>query len=144
MMTKIISKRGALACLFMSLIFIGCEEHPSCKVSIDDKAPPTFTIRSYGSVYFVRILKYPVKPKTDIYPSEAGIWQLERKGIWYRDPAEIKYGIVPDGFIQKVPKDGSAPPALKEGEEYLFFAPTLAHAGGTKFKIENGKTVVVN
>ena len=142
-MKKIISICGALAFLFMSLIFIGCEEHPY-KVSVDDKVPPTFTIKTYDSVYFVRILKYPVVPETDIYPNEAGIWQIEYKGFWYQVSDEIKYGIVPDGFIQKVPKDGAAPPALKEGEEYLFFAPTSANAKGTRFKIENGKTVVLD
>jgi len=144
MMKKIISKRGALSFLFISLIFIGCDEHPYCKVSIDDKVPPTFTIKDYGEVYFVRITKYPVEPKTDISPNEAGIWQIERKGSWHYASTEFKYGTVPDGFIQKVPKDGAAPPALKEGEEYFFFAPTPADAGGTIFKIENGKTVVVH
>jgi hypothetical protein len=137
------SLRGALAFLFMSLIFIGCEEHPY-KVSVDDKVPPTFTIKTYDRVYFVRLLKYPVTTETDIYPNEAGIWQIEQKGSRSQYPTEIKYGLVPDGFIQKIPKDGAAPPALKEGEEYLFFAPTPANARGTKFKIENGKTVVVD
>jgi hypothetical protein len=140
-MTK--SERVALAVLFLSLIFIGCEEHPY-KVSVDDKVPPTFTIKTYDSVYFVRIVKYPVEPETDIYPNEAGIWQIERKEHWIQPSTEIKYGTVPDGYIQKLPKDGAAPPALKEGEEYLFFAPTPANVGGTRFKIENGKTVVVN
>jgi len=142
-MKKIILKYGVFAFLFMSLIFIGCEEHPY-KVSIDGKVPPSFTIKTYDSVYFVRILKYPVEPKTDIYPNEAGIWQIEQKGSWRQVSTEIEYGMVPDGFIQKVPKDGSAPPALKEGEEYLFFAPTTANFDGIRFKIENGKTVIVD
>ena len=59
LMKKIISERGALAFLFMSLIFIGCEEHPY-KVSVDSKVPPTFTIKTYDTVYFVRIINYPV------------------------------------------------------------------------------------
>lgn len=143
LMKKIISERGALAFLFMSLIFIGCEEHPY-KVSVDSKVPPTFTIKTYDTVYFVRIIKYPVTTETDIYPNEAGIWQIEQKGSWSQYRTEIKYGLLPDGFIQKIPKDGAAPPALKEGEEYLFFAPTPANIKGTKFKIENGKTVVVD
>jgi hypothetical protein len=138
---KIISKRVALA--FSCLIFIGCEEHPY-KISIDDEVPPTFTIKTYDSVYFVRILKYPVETETDINPNEAGIWQIECNGSRPKISTEIKYGVVPDGFIQKIPKDGAAPPALKEGEEYMFFAPTTANVGGIKFKIENGKTVVVN
>jgi hypothetical protein len=142
-MKKIISKRNTLAFLFMSLIFIGCEEHPY-KVSIGDKVPPTFAIEPCGSVYFVRILKYPAEPKTDIYPNEAGIWQIEHKDPLSRGCAEIEYGVVPDGFVQKIPKDGAAPPALKEGEEYLFFAPTPANVGGIRFKIKNGKTVVEN
>jgi hypothetical protein len=142
-MKKIKSERVALAVLFLSFIFIGCEEHPY-NVSVDDKVPPTFTIDTYDSVYFVRIIKYPLEPKTDIDPNEGGIWQIESKGHWPQPSIKIKYGIVPDGYIQKVPKDGVAPPALKEGEEYLFFAPTPANVGGTKFKIENGKTVVAN
>jgi len=40
---KIISKRGALAFLFMGLIFIGCESH-TYEISVDDKVPPTFKL----------------------------------------------------------------------------------------------------
>lgn len=141
-MNKMISKPGIIAFLFISLSFIGCEEHPYA-VSIDGKVPPTFTIKTIDSVYFVRILKSPA-PETEIYPKEAGIWQIEHQGDWLSTTTVIKYGIVPDGFIQKVPKDGVAPPTLKEGEEYLFFAPTPANMNGIRFKIENGRTVILD
>jgi hypothetical protein len=143
LMKKIISKRGALAFLLMGLIFIGCESH-TYEISVDDKVPPTFKLIADDPLYFVRILKYPVDQKTDIGGNDAGIWQIERKGVWHRRPEVITYGIVPGGFIQKVPKDGSAPPALKEGEKYMFFAPTTGMFHGKVFKIENGKTVVVH
>ncbi len=128
--------------LLTPLIFIGCEEHPY-KVSIDGNVPPTFKVKTDGTLYFVRIVKYPA-PESEIIPNEAGIWQIElaKKDETYQYP-EIKYGVVPKGFIQKIPKDGSAPATLKEGEEYFFFAPTPANIKGVRFKIENGKSVII-
>lgn len=129
--------------LLTPLIFIGCEEHPY-KVSIDGNVPPTFKVKTNGTLYFVRIVKYPA-PDSEIYPNEAGIWQIElaKNAETYNYP-EIKYGVVPEGFIQKIPKDGSAPAALNEGEEYFFFAPTPQNIKGVRFKIENGKSVIID
>lgn len=140
----IISRRGAIGLLFICLASIGCEEYPY-RVSIDGKVPPTFTIKTHESVFFVRILKSPA-PDSEIYPNEAGIWQIEYKdrGGWPSTITEIKYGIAPKDFIQKVPKDGAAPPTLKEGEEYMFFAPTPANIKGIRFKIENGRSVILD
>lgn len=128
--------------LLTPMMFIGCEEHPY-KVSIDGNVPPTFKVKTDGTLYFVRIVKYPA-PESEIVPSEAGLWQIElaKNTIVYYYP-EITYGVVPKGFIQKIPKDGSAPPPLKEGEEYVFFAPTPANIKGVRFKIENGKSVII-
>lgn len=129
--------------LIASFIFIGCDEHPY-KVSIDGKVPPSFKVKTNGSLYFVRIVKSPA-PESEIYPNEAGIWQIEpdEKVINYPYP-EIRYGLVPNGFIQKIPKDGAAPPELKEGEVYLFFAPTPANINPVKFKIEKGKSIIID
>lgn len=141
-MKKIVSCICLIGVLAIHLLFTGCEEHPY-KVFIDGKVPPTFEIKTNGSPYFVRILKHPA-PESEITPNEAGIWQIEldkSSGI-YGYP-EIKYGVIPSGCIQKIPKDGSTPPALKEGEEYLFFAPTLANMNGVRFKIESGKSVII-
>lgn len=139
-------KTASYTCLFvflaMTSFVTGCEEHPY-KVTIDGKVPPAFRIKTLDSLYFVRILKYPA-PESEIYPNEAGIWQIEvKKGFETNRYPEIKYGVVPEGFIQKIPQDGSAPPELKEGEEYLFFAPTSANMNGVRFKIENGKSVII-
>src|SRR5574341_1555029 len=113
-MKKIAAYCGLIGFLLVTLIFVGCEEHPY-KVSIDGKVPPTFKIKTMDTVYFVRIVKSPA-PESEIYPNEAGIWQIDpdkNVEIPYRYP-EIKYGVVPDGFIQKIPKGGIAPPTLKE------------------------------
>ena len=142
-MKKIVSYIGLIGFLAIPLFFTGCEEHPY-KVVIDGKVPPAFKIKTIDSMYFIRIVKSPA-PESEIYPNEAGIWQIELdKNVKTNQYPEIKYGVVPEGFIQKIPKDGSAPPELKEGEEYLFFAPTLANIKTVKFKIENGKSVIIN
>ena len=143
-MRKQVFYLSVIQSLLSVLILVGCEEHPY-KVSIDGKVPPTFKINTIDSLYFIRILKHPA-PESEIYPKEAGIWQIEinKNAGSYRYPIEIKYGVVPDGFIQKVPKDGSAPPVLEEWQEYLFFAPTSANLKGISFKIENGKSVILD
>jgi len=141
-MKKIVSACSSVVFLLVILILVGCEEHPY-KVSIDGKVPPAFKLKTIDGVYFIRIIKSPA-PESEIYPNEAGIWQIEPDKNVERYPyPDIKYGLVPNGFIQKIPKDGSAPPALKEGEEYLFFAPTPANIQPIKFKIENGRSVIL-
>jgi hypothetical protein len=129
--------------LILLLIFVGCEEHPY-RVLIDGKVSPTFKLKTFDTVYFIRILKSPA-PESEIYPNEAGIWQIEQdKTVGLTRYPEIKYGLVPRGFLQKIPKDGSAPPALKEGEEYLFFAPSPANIKTIRFKIENGRSMILD
>ena len=122
---------------------VGCEEHPY-SAKIDGKIPPTFTVKTNESVYFFRVLKPPVS-EDQIRPSEAGIWQIEvDKKAKSKVRHEIKYGVVPDGYIQKIPKNGIAPPALIEGQEYIFFAPTPANIRTILFKVENGRTVIID
>jgi hypothetical protein len=140
-MKKII-ERSLIIVVSFGLIFTGCEEHPY-KVSIDGKVPPTFKINTNGTVYFIRITKSPA-PESEIYPNEAGLWQIELidKTALYQYP-EIKYGVVPNSFIQKIPKNDAPPPALIEGQEYLFFAPTPANIKGIRLKFEKGRSVIV-
>ena len=74
-MNKIVLYIGLIGFLATSLFFTGCEEHPY-KVVIDGNVPPAFKVKTIDSLYFIRILKSPA-PEGEIYPNEAGIWQIE-------------------------------------------------------------------
>lgn len=53
----------------------------------------------------------------------------------------IKYGTVPEGFSQMVPREG-APPALQEGKGYQAGSPPIEMPNGfLRFTIRNGKIV---
>jgi hypothetical protein len=85
-------------------------------------------------------------PESEMAKDDAGIWQIEpgesMRGTAISSYPEIKYGEVPPGFIQKVPKNGDPPPKLEEGQEYILLAPTYnANSAYFGFKIKDGKSV---
>jgi len=132
-----------LALLLIVLCLLGCEQ--DTRVSIDGNNPPKFKLSGSGKVFFIRVDKNPL-PESEMTKDEAGIWQIEpdesmRRATISRYP-EIKYGEVPPGFIQKVPKNGDPPPGLEEGQEYILLAPTYnANSAYLGFKIKDGKSV---
>jgi hypothetical protein len=77
---------------------------------------------------------------------EGGIWQIEPEGetkeLIVSQYPRIKYGEVPSGFVQRIPKGGVAPPQLEEGKTYNVWAPTFnANGGGVRFVVKNGRSV---
>lgn len=123
----------------------GCER--DTKIYIDGKVPPTFTLRGTGKVYFVRIVKSPAS-ENDVAKNEGGIWQIDpdekmRETNISRYPS-IKYGEVPKGFIQRIPREATDPPKLEEGQEYLLLAPTYnANFEIRRFKVQEGKSILL-
>lgn len=124
-------------------------------LSINETVPPTFTFeRNHSEVnYLDFFLVQEISPENLTVPyseqnSEKNhvVWQ-----IWPKGTAEgtlsslppITYGKVPSGFTQKMPSEGS-PPALVEGKVYEAGGPPIVMSKGiVRFKILNGKAVVV-
>jgi hypothetical protein len=125
------------------LLSSGCEI--DTKGHVNSENPPTIKLSGSGRIYFLRVLEEPVDQK-DFWKNTGGIWQIEPDGEMkeksiFHYPA-IEYGVVPNGFIQVVPEDGSPPAPLEEGKTYNVFAPTSgANGGGVRLTIRNGKCV---
>ena len=62
-------------------------------------------------------------------------------GTWIDKLGSITYGVVPPGYIQVKPKDGTPPP-LMEGQKYFYVVVTM-NAPGTSgyFEIRNSRAV---
>ncbi|MEK6325228.1 MAG: hypothetical protein AABN33_26610 [Acidobacteriota bacterium] len=54
---------------------------------------------------------------------------------------DITYGIVPEGFIQSIPKNDERPPQLESDKNYTFHFVTGFGGGGGGFKIYNGRAI---
>lgn len=54
-------------------------------------------------------------------------------------PLDIVYGVVPDGFIQSIPKDGEPPPTLEPYKKYTYHFVRGFGGGGGGFIIRDGK-----
>lgn len=144
------SKRKALRLLFtdaglfviLSLMtgLTGCER--PLRVSLDGGNPPTFTFGGGGELQRVAI--FEITPDGRLPPKGSAFWVLFPKGVVKAgNSPKITYGIVPDGFYQKVPVSGTAPP-LQEGKVYGFGAETRGAPGGDIwFTIRGGKSIQV-
>lgn len=132
-------KRILIAICF--LIFCnGCER--ILDITFDGKNPPTFKLEGRGGLNSVVL--YQVTPEGKVPPKGSALWRIvpKREIIASRSPS-ITYGVVPDGFEQEVPSNGT-PPILEEGKTYGFGADTSGQPGRTVwFTIRDGKSVQV-
>lgn len=140
--------------LLVSLcLFIACYEE-DMTVSVGEHTPPTFRLSGSGNLAFFSVSevakenqhRIPFERDSD---KDTVLWQIWPDGLTsearvVRRLPPITYGVVPPGFIQKVPSEG-APPALIEGRIYDAGGPTSnANGGSVWFTIQKGKVVKVN
>lgn len=129
-----------MALLILASGMWGCER--PLTVAIDGKIPPTFTFDGSGELQ--RILIYQVTKEGKVPPKGSAFWVIVPKGtvVASKSP-KITYGVVPDGFEQRIPENGS-PPKLEEGKVYGFGAVTAEAPGGDIwFTIRDGKSIRV-
>jgi hypothetical protein len=126
-----------LAAAFSSLSCSGLRVH------VGKTAPPdfTFTAGQFAEccTHFYRFFVFDEDAQTPI-------WEIVAKRTVERSEARaltIHYGKVPDGFEQKVPASGQAPPLI-EGKHYEAVAHGSYVPGArVRFMIENDKIVEV-
>jgi hypothetical protein len=139
----LIQKFKAISLIAGCVCLAACEV--DTKATIDGKKPPTIMLSGSGGINFLRVMEEPTEASW-FEKNEGGIWQIdpleEMRGKTLWQYPRIKYGEVPPGFIQRIPKDGSKPPPLQEGKSYLAWAPTYnANGGGVRFIIREGRSV---
>lgn len=132
--------------LAVTFALIGCDE-PNVRVSLNNDAGPGFAFSGSGYLDFFAVLEIaPDNESTSGQPKKNRVlWQ-----IWPKSSAEgrlplspITYGMVPPGFVQKIPENG-APPKLEEGKIYQAGGPPIVVPRGfVRFVIRNGKATVL-
>jgi hypothetical protein len=131
--------------LFILLLITGCYED-SATVTIDGNNPPSFNLSGSGVPYFVVVGEYTGNAGKD-WPSNV-VWKIEptkeriSNGVWNLSP--LRYGVVPEGYIQTYPKEGQVS-ALQERKIYYFSVPTYnAQGTGMTFIVKENKTIKVD
>ena len=132
-----LSRQLRFLLLLVLVTYMNCGE-PNVVIEIDNQSPPSFSFKGNGSIPFFMV--YEV---TSDMSKRTVLWDIRpNDGAHARVPlGPIKYGVVPEGFTQKVPAEGP-PPALQEGIPYQAGGPPIEMPNGyLQFKIQNGKTV---
>ena len=115
---------------------------------IDGNNPPTFKLDGNGDqIFFIVSEVAPENQGRNPYAKEdVAFWQVwpkegTRPEVWLWP--RIKYGTVPDGFVQKIPQNGMPPP-LVEGKIYEAGGPASNAGGGyIWFEVRNRQIVRV-
>jgi hypothetical protein len=140
-----------LLMLLVSSTLVACNSEIT--LSMNDNVPPTFSFS--GDFSHVNYLDFFIVkevatenlnvPYTEQNPQKnIVIWQIWPKGTsegTLKELPPITYGVVPDGFTQKVPEKGH-PPALIEGKVYEAGGPpVILRKGFIRFTIRDGKAI---
>jgi len=129
---KFISLCSTLAAAFL---LIACE--PSLRAKVNGSAlPPIF--RFYGGEEMRAF--YIATDKSDAPECRSNgcvLWEIDSVGI-SETPLGIKYGVVPPGFRQVIPKSGSPPP-LEPDNKYAYHFVGSCGFGRGGFIIHDGK-----
>lgn len=131
---------GLLVTLAAATALLACSG--PLRIEISEANPPTFVLHGGGSGYLggVLVKEYdPDRPGKNIWvvgPKDGSI------GLSHFRATKVRYGDLPDGWIQEIPSDGKGAPALTEGKTYqvvieMFDVETRAAI----FSIRDGKVV---
>lgn len=124
------------SCLLVVILFhVACEVDMT--VSLDGDNPPTFSLAGSGNLMFFSVMEVPPETQQQSIQRSSDNNRL----LWKIEPSKdsvdkiralppITYGIVPAGFKQVFPADGSSPAPLTNGKVF--------QAGGTAFNANGG------
>jgi hypothetical protein len=138
--------------LIAACLVSGCER--ATKARVKGGATPVFVLAGSGNLS--RFSLYLISPpdfklgrtvdslSSDSFFTEPAQWSVEapdwRHGSPVEDLIDLTYGVVPPGYKQRVPADGSAPAAIIPGRTYFFeFVTTNAPGVSGAFQVINGK-----
>ena len=135
----------------LPLLLLACER--DTRVSIDGKVPPAFHMTGSGELVFLVVTEISpdnqkLAPAQRDSRKDTVLWKISPDNLSAKEKAinrlpSITYGVIPKGFVQTKPENGT-PPSLMEGKVYEAGGPsTNAHGGFVWFSIRNGKSVQV-
>ncbi len=130
--------------LFVVLLLSACEQRTT--VELAEGPPVVFVVA--GSGLLSQLTVYGPAQDGVAYPEDSkdAIWEIvpmEGDGEHVSNLHSIRYGVVPDGYEQTVPRNG-APIPLLEYKRYFYRLVTMnaPHASGY-FEIRNGSPIEV-
>jgi hypothetical protein len=124
-------------------------------VKVEGGITPVFVLSGSGnlssfSVYLVspsdlKIGRAVTGLFDDSFFTEPPVWRIEAQGDLMHgrrveDVDRVTYGVIPPGYKQKIPPDGSASAANLQGRKYYFHCETTnAPTASGGFQVDNGK-----
>jgi hypothetical protein len=123
----------------------GCER--ATQVRLEGGVKPVFVLSGSGAVAVFTLYSpdYTTKAKTP-EDEDFALWKIRTNGgyfsgKWIGDLGSITYGVVPPGYVQIEPKEGT-PPSLVEGQKYPYFVETTSAPGaGGYLEIRDSRAV---
>jgi hypothetical protein len=134
-----------LGFILLAYSVTGCER--STQVRLEGGTAPVFDLSGSGAVAIFTVYSpdYMTKAKCP-GDEDFALWKIKPSGgylygTWIRDLGSITYGVVPFGYVQVKPKNGTPPPVV-EGQKYLYFVETRnAPGAGGYLEIKNSRAV---
>ena len=133
-----------LGFILFAFSLIGCER--PTRVSVKGGTAPVFDLSGSGEVelFTVYTPDYMTKAKSP-RDEDFALWKIKPSEGFYgtaiSELRSITYGVVPPGYVQVKPKDGTPAP-LMEGQKYLYSVDTInAPGAGGYLEIKNSRAV---
>ena len=135
---------GAFGFILLALSLTGCER--PTHVSVKGGTAPVFDLSGSGEVELFTVYSpdYMTKAKSP-RDEDFALWKIKPSEGFYgttiSELGSITYGVVPPGYVQVKPKDGTPAP-LMEGQKYLYSVDTInAPGAGGYLEIKNSRAV---
>jgi hypothetical protein len=126
--------------LILSLISVACEI--DTKLQVEEGNPPKITLSGSGTLTRLIIVGHKMLRRTE-GPDSSAVWCIKMtdydngQQVWQLSP--IRYGKMPEGYIQIYPEQGEAP-QLEENVTYRIQVDTSGANGASGyFMIKDGK-----
>lgn len=143
----------AVVVLLSVNMLISCYEE-DMTVKVVGVIPPTFNLSGSGRFVFFSVTEINPENQNRVpFERDSGkdkvLWQIAPTSLTpeqrvIRKLPPITYGVVPEGWTQRIPQQGT-PPTLLRGSVYQAGGPTTdANGGFVWFKVQDGKPVTLN
>lgn len=143
------SIKTKLALIALTFLHVGCEVDMS--IELDGSSPPSFSLTGTGNLIFFNVMEVPrenleksIQRSSDENTLLWKIRPLPGAKDKIRSLPRITYGVVPSGFEQIFPADGSPPTRLTEGKTYEAVGTAYNSNGGLIwFRVDSQKSWLV-
>jgi len=138
-----------LTVCFMLIAMTNCSslEQHTTRVRLEGGEIPNFILSGGGTLSDFIVYGPRQRPGGD--GRAYIVWEIQPtknapEGQLLKKIGSIKYGVVPDGYKQIYPKDGSPPPPLASGIRYAYWAQiTNAPHAREEFELIDGKATEI-